>query len=295
MTLSESRRAGLLLGAAGVAVLSPDALMVRLFDGDNFALAAGRGLALAVFAGILTAALPTLRRGFRWRPIAIYGAIYAAGLASFPMSVRHTHVANTVVILAVAPLLSAVGARWFLGETISTATWIACAAAAVGIGIVFAPQLSAGGGLGNWLALLTALSLAGCAIVIRANPTVSFAPGFVLGGLLCFAVYAPFAKLAIANERHRPANRQRRADIGGVFNDFGGIAPPPAAGNQFAFFAGVGVGSFVGVACAERKAARRHRHRRRVYSRRACPAFRRRFAPAKNANITAAMYNSFFH
>ena len=182
-----------MLGAAGVAVLSPDALMVRLFDGDNFALAAGRGLALAVFAGILTAALPTLRRGFRWRPIAIYGAIYAAGLVSFPMSIRHTHVANTVVILAIAPLLSAVGARWFLGEKIAAATWIACAAAAVGIGIVFAPQLAAGGGLGNWLALLTALSLAGCAIVIRANPTVSFAPGLTVAGFLCFAAYAPFA------------------------------------------------------------------------------------------------------
>ncbi len=198
MKIPNSPRAGLILGVSGVCVLSPDALLLRLFGGDDFALAAGRGIALAALAGILIAMAPALRRDFVWRPAAIYGAIYAVGLVSFSMSVRHTHVANTVVILAVAPLLSAVGAKWFLRETISARTWTACAVSAGGLSLVFAPQLAAGGGFGDALALLTALSLAGCAIFIRRHPNVNLFPGLAFAGLFVAVLYAPFAEWNLA-------------------------------------------------------------------------------------------------
>lgn len=194
MKIPESSRAGLLLGLGGVFVLSPDALILRLFGGDDFALAAGRGAALAVLAAIVAAAFPALRSGFLWRPIVFYGVVYAIGLASFPLSVRHTHVANTVVILAVAPFLSAIGAKLFLQEEVRAHTWIACSLAAAGLGLVFAPQLSAGGGFGDFLALLTALSLAGCAILIRRHPQTNLFPGLALAGVIIAVIYAPFAQ-----------------------------------------------------------------------------------------------------
>ncbi len=198
MKISHSPAAGVLLGAAGVAVLSPDALLVRLFGGGEFALASGRALSLALLAGALALVFPALRRGFRWREGVLYGAFYAAGLASFPLSVVHTAAANTVVILSVAPLLSALGAKLFLGETVARGTWFACTAAAGGLALVFAPQLAAGGGYGDALALLTAFSLAGCALVVRACPQINFFCGFIIGGFMTAAIYAPFADWQLA-------------------------------------------------------------------------------------------------
>ena len=198
MHIPHSKGAGLLLGAGGVVILSPDALMLKLFGGGNFALASGRGFALALCAAAAALALPALRRGFRWRTGILYGAFYAAGLASFPLSVRHTHAANTVVILAVAPFLSALGAKWFLRENISKKTWFACVFAAAGLALVFAPQIGKGGGLGDALALLTALSLAGCALLIRANPHTNLFCGLILGGLFAALAYAPFADWNLA-------------------------------------------------------------------------------------------------
>lgn len=193
MKIAETARAGLWLGLAGIIVLSPDALLVRLFNGDSFALIAGRALVLALLAGVLVAVIPSLRHGFRWLPIWGYGATYAVGLATFPLSILHTHVANTVVILAVAPLLSAIGARWLLKESVARQTWLASTVAVGGLALVFAPQLAAGKVIGDMLALVTAISLAGGAIIIRKYPHISLFPGFIIGGLMCALLYAPFA------------------------------------------------------------------------------------------------------
>ena len=199
MNIPHTVAVGLWLGLAGLAVLSPDALILRLFDGNTAALVAGRAFALSAFAAILVALFPILRRGFRWRPTLLYAISYAVGLASFPVSVLHTHVSNTVVILAVAPLLAAVGAKWFLSETVAKRTWIAATICAAGLLVVFAPQLAAGGGFGDALALLTAFSLAACAIIIRRYANISLFPGFIFAGLGVAIVYAPFADFNITS------------------------------------------------------------------------------------------------
>lgn len=193
MNMPHTARAGLALGTAGVVILSPDALLLRLFGGDVFAMVGGRALALTAWGLLAMALVPILRHDmWRWQTAA-YSALYAVGLASFAASIAHTHVANTVVILAVAPLIAAVGAKWFLGEAIASRTWAACAAAAVGLALVFAPQLAAGGWLGDAFALVTAASVAGCAIFIRRWPRVNLFPGLILAGVLVGGACAPFA------------------------------------------------------------------------------------------------------
>ncbi|MGU9952242.1 MAG: DMT family transporter [Gammaproteobacteria bacterium WSBS_2016_MAG_OTU1] len=193
MKFSQSRRTGLLFGAGGIIVLSPDALLLRLFDGGDYAMIAGRGLALALLMGAAVVMLPMLRRGFSWRPTLLYALLYASGLLSFPLSVEYTHVANTLVIITVAPLLSAIGARIFLSEKIAKRTWWACIVAAMGVGIIFAPKLGGGALLGDAFALCAAFSLAGCAIIIRKHPHMDFSPGICLGAALVTVGFAPFA------------------------------------------------------------------------------------------------------
>lgn len=194
MEKSHNARTGLMLGLAGIVVLSPDSLLLKLFSGGDAGAIAGRSVFMAAAMGVLLCAAPRLRAGFRWRPALLYGVIYGVGLACFPYAVRHTYVANALVILTISPLLAAVGARFILGEKLGGHTWLACALASAGVAIIFAPQLGAGFWLGNLAALLSAATLAACAIVVRANPAAALAPGLFIGALLNAALVAPFAE-----------------------------------------------------------------------------------------------------
>ena len=190
--IAHNKKNGLFLGITGVIILSPDSLLLRWFEGDVYTLIVGRGLSMAGLAALAMLFFPILRRGFVLTPGIIYGVVYALGLITFPLSIHHTHVANTVVILAVAPLVSAVGAKLFLKEKIATKTWVACLAAAGGLALVFAPQLAGGGGLGELMALITVVSLAACAILIRHYSQVNLTPGLIIGGLVTAALPSPF-------------------------------------------------------------------------------------------------------
>ena len=191
--MNNPTRTGILLGITGVFILSPDSLLLRLFGGDDLTITAGRACAMTIVLGVLIGCNAGLRGGFRWRPVLLYAIVYAIGFVGFPLSIRNTYVANTLVILATAPLLAAIGGRIFLGETVARHTWLACIASAVGVALVFAPQTTTQGLYGDVLALAVACSLAGCAILIRRHPQTDMFPGLWLAGLIVAVAVAPFA------------------------------------------------------------------------------------------------------
>ena len=231
MKIPNSPRAGFVLGVAGVAILSPDALLLRLFGGDNFALVAGRGFALAILAGICFAALPALRRDFVLRPVLIYGALYAAGLAAFPMSVRHTHVANTVVILAVAPLLSAIGAKLFLREHIAARTWAACALSAAGLALVFAPELAKGGGFGDASGVGCCVFAGGVRDFYPPSSECQFGTRHGVRRFDCRRDLCALCRLESGTARCRHSRRERGGAVVGIYGDYRRLAPFVAAGS----------------------------------------------------------------
>ncbi|MDM5148212.1 DMT family transporter [Candidatus Persebacteraceae bacterium Df01] len=192
-------RIGLFIGVAGILILSPDALLLRLFDGEDLTLTTGRSAFMAISIGALLLFFPSLRAGFQWSPVLLYSVIYAIGMFAFPMSIRHTHVANTLVIMTIAPLFAAIGARIFLHEPVARRTWLACIATTVGIAVIFIPQTKSGGLLGDILALGVALSLAGCAIVIRRHPHTMMFPGLFFGAILSAIITAPFANWELSS------------------------------------------------------------------------------------------------
>ena len=141
---------GISLGALGVLLISPDSLILRLIDCDDYAVVVVRAFMMAVVIAVLIVCFPRLRRGFRWRPLLHYGLWVGLGIFCFPLSIKNTHVANTLVILAVAPILAAVGAWIFLNERISRPTWAAAAAVGLGVGVIFADKVSGGGLWGDF-------------------------------------------------------------------------------------------------------------------------------------------------
>jgi len=189
---------GFALTLAGVVVLSPDALLVRLVEAGDWTIVFYRGLLTAV---ALAAFLASRRRPVadlrKIRTLAV-GIFFGLSTTCFVHSIDRTLVANTLVILAATPLVAAVFSRLFLGERQPTATWVAIAVVSGGIALIFLGGPRDGHLLGNLLAVASAAAMAANLVTLRHWPMESPLPALALGGLLAAAAALPFAPLAIS-------------------------------------------------------------------------------------------------
>jgi drug/metabolite transporter (DMT)-like permease len=76
----------------------------------------------------------------------ISGLCWAVMFTAFMVAITMTTVANVLVTMAVAPLLTALVARVVLGQRLPTRTWAAIVAAGIGIGWMYVHEIGASGG-----------------------------------------------------------------------------------------------------------------------------------------------------
>lgn len=137
----------------------------------------------------------------RWltlkKPMLVSGAMWAVMFTAFMLALRLTSTANTLVVMSLSPLLTALLARAFLRESVALRTWVAIAAAAVGIAWMFAANLGAHSArdyLGMAIAALVPLASAINVVTLRAAAaSVDLRPAVMLGGLLSCLVTLPLA------------------------------------------------------------------------------------------------------
>jgi drug/metabolite transporter (DMT)-like permease len=183
---------GTAIVALGVLVLSFDALMVRLAGTSAWNVIFWRGLfivvALASYDGLIQrwAGFNLVRD--RLRPSLIAGFLAGVGLVLFPLSIMHTTVANTVVILTTTPFFAALFTRLFLGEPVPRRTWMAIGTVAVGVGWIFAGSLSTGGLIGDVLALCAAAWFGLNMTFLRKHPDIPRIPIVAIGGVVSMAL-----------------------------------------------------------------------------------------------------------
>jgi drug/metabolite transporter (DMT)-like permease len=103
--------------------------------------------------------------GVLWRTLAgasralwISGLCWCAMFTAFMVALTMTTVANVLITMATAPLLTALMARIALGHRVAPRTWAAIAAAGVGIGWMFGQQ-AAGGDARHLLGTLVAAAV----------------------------------------------------------------------------------------------------------------------------------------
>ena len=123
-----------------------------------------------------------LRAVGRWGLVSAH--IYALNMISFVYSINNTAVANTLVIIAAAPLFAAILSRVFLGEGVRLETWAATLVVLAGIAIVFWDGLAQGTWDGDLAALVTALCLAGNFTILRHRKHIDMVPATALGGFI---------------------------------------------------------------------------------------------------------------
>jgi len=151
---------------------------------------------VAVLLGVLTVrhrgAVPRVfvRAGL---PALVAGVSLATAFVGFIVSITHTTVANTLFLLAASPLLAAGIGRAVLGERVLRATWIAMAAAALGIALMVTNGLARGTLVGNLMGLVCALGSAVFAVALRSGRSADMLPAVCVAGV--FSVVAAVAML----------------------------------------------------------------------------------------------------
>ncbi|MGH8632218.1 MAG: DMT family transporter [Burkholderiales bacterium] len=129
------------------------------------------------------AGLPGLTSGLMW----------AIMFTAFLFALSLTTTANTLVVMSVSPLLTALFASMFLKDPVPLRTWLAAAAAAAGIAFMFGFSLERHFA-GMAIAFLIPVAAAINVVVLRASAAkLDLVPAVMLGGALSCLIALPFA------------------------------------------------------------------------------------------------------
>ena len=186
---------GSLLAFIAVIFITPDSLFIRLSNVDTWGLVFYRGIIpfFAVFLGMfLIYKLNFFKILFN---SGYHGIIYIGTFSitniTFVVSIQNTNVANTLVMIATAPMLSAILGSIFLKEPPDKKTWISIIITFFAIIYIFNDSLKLGNFYGDILGFITAIGLAVGAVTIRSAKTKNLVPAAVIGKLFV-ATFALF-------------------------------------------------------------------------------------------------------
>ena len=179
---------GYLLGILGVLILSPDTLLIRLVDTNPWTFLAWRGGLMTIGMIIVLSLsygtkLPNKIFSIGWLGILI-AIIFAINTTFFQLSVQTTTVANTLVIIATAPLFAAILSVIFLKERVPLRTWITILISFLAVGLVFAGRLDSGHLFGNLAALISAIGLGAHFVLVRLGMEIDMTPAIGIASLL---------------------------------------------------------------------------------------------------------------
>ena len=186
---------GSLLAFVAVIFITPDSLFIRLSSVDTWSLVFYRGM--IPFMTVLIAMLIIYRLNFFKILLTSgnHGLIYIITFSitniTFVVSIQNTNVANTLVMIAMAPMLSAILGAFFLKEIPDKKTWIAIAITFIAAVYIFYDSLQLGSIYGDILGFITAIGLAVGAVTIRSAKSKNLVPAAVVGKLFV-ATFALF-------------------------------------------------------------------------------------------------------
>lgn len=193
----DTARNGALLVAIAAVAFSTAGLFTRLIVSDVWTMLFWRGL----FGGLLIAgtiawryrtATPRIFASIGWAGL-LAGACSTVATICFVTALRQTTVADVTVIYATAPFVAALIAWVWTRERQSRVTLGASALGLLGVVVIFGAALSAGNGLGDFLALVMTILMALMMVVIRRDRQVSMLPAACLSAFACALSVAPLA------------------------------------------------------------------------------------------------------
>ena len=193
-----NQQKGSLLAFIAVFFITPDSLFIRLSSIETWGMLFYRGA--IPFIVVLTGLLIFYKKNFFkvLLSMGIHGAFYALIFAitniTFIVSIQNTNVANTLVMIAMAPMLSAILGGIFLKELPDKKTWAAILITFGAAVYIFYDSIQLGNFIGDLFGLITALGLAIGAVIVRSAKNKDLVPAAVIGKLLVAIFAVSFVK-----------------------------------------------------------------------------------------------------
>ena len=190
-----SQQKGSLLAFIAVMFITPDSLFIRLSNIETWGMLFYRGA--IPFVVVLTGLLFFYKSNFLKAlfNIGYPGIFYIFSFSicniTFIISIQNTNVANTLVMIAMAPMISAILGAIFLKEMPDFKTWIAIVVTFFAVSYIFHDSIELGNFYGDVFGLITAFGLACNAVLARFAKDRDLVPSAVIGKL-CVAVFAFF-------------------------------------------------------------------------------------------------------
>ena len=190
-----SQQKGSLLAFVAVMLITPDSLLIRLSNIETWGMLFYRGA--IPFVIVLIGLLIFYNKNFlnALFNVGYTGIFYTVSFAicniTFLISIQNTNVANTLVMIATAPMLSAILGGIFLKETPDRKTWIAIIITFLSALYIFYDSIQLGNFFGDFMGLVTATGLAVNAVLVRSAKDRDLLPAAV-SGKLCVAIFAFF-------------------------------------------------------------------------------------------------------
>ncbi len=190
-----NQKKGSLLAFTAVIFITPDSLLIRLSNIETWGMLFYRGA--IPFLVVLSGLLFFYKKNFikALMNVGYVGIFYILSFSvcniTFIVSIQNTNVANTLIMIALAPMLSAILGAIFLKEIPDKKTWIAILITLFAVLYIFNDSLQIGNFFGNFMGLITASGLAINAVLIRYAKDRDLLPSAVIGKL-CVAIFAFF-------------------------------------------------------------------------------------------------------
>ena len=190
-----NQQKGSLLAFIAVFLITPDSLFIRLSHIDTWGLLFYRGAIpfVTVFLGLLMVYKTNFFKllfaiGY---PGIAYMITFAVTNITFLISIQNTNVANTLIMIAMAPMLSAVLGALFLKENPDKKTWTTIFITFMAAIYIFYDSIQLGNFFGDVFGFITATGLAIGAVVVRSAKDRNLVPSAAVGKLLV-AIFALF-------------------------------------------------------------------------------------------------------
>ena len=186
--VNKNQRKGMLLAFGGIMFITPDSLLIRLADINSWNLIFYRGFIpfLTILIGLVFVYKFSLFKKILDNGLHGLAFILTFAITSivFVISIENTNVANTLVMVALAPMLSAVISLIFLKENPDQKTWVAIIITTLAVIYIFYDALETDDFMGNLLGLVCATGLAVGAVIIRSAKKISLVPSAMMGKLM---------------------------------------------------------------------------------------------------------------
>ncbi len=189
------QKKGSLMAFVAVMFITPDSLFIRLSNVETWSLVFYRGIIpfVLVFIGMLL--IYRLKFFNLLRSNGYYGLAYVLTFSvtniAFVVSIQNTNVANTLIMIATAPMLSAILGSFFLKENPDKKTWVAIFITFFAALYIFYDSIKLGNFFGDILGFVAAMGLAVGAVIIRSAKKLNLVPSAVVGKLI-IALFAMF-------------------------------------------------------------------------------------------------------